>query len=1002
MNTNIKSVLFLICAIVLVAGFLALIPSTTTATSVVPSCSTPDTSCKSWSKDPFGIVAFVNSKMGYVIPSEGSALNFDAATALKVCQLAGCNTVISMNSVSWYDGGRSGWYSCGDNTLAKWNTSTNAFEIKPACSLGNIWLSSLVCGKAACSTNSDCGTSAYTGNAYCNGSSVYQNYITYTCNNPGKDNASCSNATAAKLKTTCSAGQTCSNGACITVACTQNSDCGTSGYTGSAYCNGGNVYQNYITYTCNNAGTANATCSNATTAKLTTTCSGNQTCTNGACVNQTITCSASSECGTSGYIGSPFCNGGDVYKTYKTYTCNNAGTPSSYCSTSQADKLVTDCTTGQTCSNGSCANQPITCSASSECGTSGYVGSPFCSGGDVYKTYRTYTCNNAGTVTSYCSTTSADKLVTDCTANQVCSNGSCADQEVTCDTSSDCGTSGYIGSPFCSGGDVYKTYRTYTCNNAGTPSSTCSSSTSDKLFQDCGTSKTCSSGSCVDQEIACNSTSDCGTSGYVGDAFCSGGDVYKTYRTYTCNNAGTPSSTCSSSTSDKLMTDCTTGQTCSNGTCQNQNISCSSSSDCGNSGYVGDSFCSGGDVYKTYRTYTCNNAGTSSSYCSTSSSDKLMTDCASGQTCSNGSCGSNCTYHSYQQCSGNYLYWFNSCGVQEDLIQYCSNGCSNNSCNTNNLTVQTNSATNTNNNQATLNGYVYGISNYNGSAYSNNTVWFQWGTTTSYGNETTHQTMNYSGSFSQLINLYSNNATYHYRAVAQNNNGNTVYGQDMTFTTGTTTGTLSVAKTVRNLSTGTGFANSVSASPSDVLMFMITVQATGNQDINNAYVRDTLPANLIYKNNLVVSGTSNYSGDINSGMNFGTITAGQTITITYQAQVAPASNFSYGTTTLTNSVSVTSSNTNYTPTSNASVFVTRTAVYGASTISTGLTNRFWVDSFFLPLMIALGGIWMLRSGMFFGIEKWFDNSKRKGKDYKAQKELDSRIAEIKKLEKVEN
>jgi len=32
-----------------------------------------------------------------------------------------------------------------------------------------------------------------------------------------------------------------------------------------------------------------------------------------------------------------------------------------------------------------------------------------------------------------------------------------------------------------------------------------------------------------------------------------------------------------------------------------------------------------------------------------------------------------CTYHSYQQCVGNDLYWYNSCGNQQDYIGNCSN-----------------------------------------------------------------------------------------------------------------------------------------------------------------------------------------------------------------------------------------------------------------------------------------------------------------------------------------
>ncbi|MCX6721655.1 MAG: hypothetical protein NTY04_00455, partial [Candidatus Staskawiczbacteria bacterium] len=42
-----------------------------------------------------------------------------------------------------------------------------------------------------------------------------------------------------------------------------------------------------------------------------------------------------------------------------------------------------------------------------------------------------------------------------------------------------------------------------------------------------------------------------------------------------------------------------------------------------------------------------------------------------------------CTYHSYQRCNGSYLYWYDSCGTQQDVAQYCQSGCYNNSCQNN-------------------------------------------------------------------------------------------------------------------------------------------------------------------------------------------------------------------------------------------------------------------------------------------------------------------------------
>jgi uncharacterized repeat protein (TIGR01451 family) len=259
---------------------------------------------------------------------------------------------------------------------------------------------------------------------------------------------------------------------------------------------------------------------------------------------------------------------------------------------------------------------------------------------------------------------------------------------------------------------------------------------------------------------------------------------------------------------------------------------------------------------------------------------------------------------------------------------------------------------------------------------------------------------NYSGNFSQIVNLYNsyNNNSYHFRAAAQNCAGNIVYGQDTTtYNNNNYSGSLTVTETVRNLSNGSGFANTVNAVPGDVLLFMITLQA-GGQDVQNVFVRDYLPSNLIYNNQLVVSGSSyNYSGNITSGINLGTISAGQTVTVTYQVQVAGASNFAYGSTTLNDNISVTSSSANN-PVNNASVVVTRSAVYGASIISTGLTNNLWVDSFFLPLLLTLICIWLWKSGMLFGIEKWINNKSKTHKGYKAEKELKNRIALIQEIE----
>ncbi|MCX6720967.1 MAG: hypothetical protein NTW11_04140, partial [Candidatus Staskawiczbacteria bacterium] len=440
-------------------------------------------------------------------------------------------------------------------------------------------------------------------------------------------------------------------------------------------------------------------------------------------------------------------------------------------------------------------------------------------------------------------------------------------------------------------------------------------------------------GSCTNQTINCSTNSQCGTSGVVGSPYCQGGNVYNNYKTYTCNNAGTANSYCSDSTASQLQTTCSGTQICANGSCTNQTINCSTNSQCGTSGVVGSPYCQGGNVYNNYKTYTCNNAGTANSYCSDSTASQLQTTCSGTQICANGSCTNSCTQNYQQRCLGTSMYWYDSCGNIGSYVGTCGNACT---------------------------------SNYQQRCSGSSLYWYD-----------------SCGAQQSLIQYCANGCS-----------GNACLNY--------TNGTLTVNKTVKNLTTGTGFVSSVYANPSDMLMFMITLQANGGQNIQNVVVRDALPSSLIYNNQLVVACTgnssncNNYSGDITTGINFYSISVGQTITITYQAQVASAANFSYGTTTLNNSVSVTGSQLGYTPTSNASVFVTKAGVLGASIVSTGLTNNFWLDSFFLPLLLTLIVIWMWRSGIFFGIEKWFNGKTMTFKDYKAEKELSKRISQIQK------
>ncbi len=826
------------------------------------------------------------------------ALHADMSSANKVCQVRGYVSAASFTTSSYS--------SCGDNYYYQWTGSK--WQYHNACD-SNSYLQTLTCNNVtiACSSNAQCGVNGLTGGAFCQNNGVYRNFTTYTCNNQGTGSSSCTNTSVPQLQNNCSSGQTCSSGSCVNFACSGNSDCGSNGLTGGLFCQGNGVFRNYLTYTCNNPGTASASCTNTTSAQLQNNCSSNQICSLGVCTNVHINCSASTDCGTNSLTGGAFCQNNGVYQNFITYTCNNPGTVSSTCSNATVARLQNTCTGNQTCSNGSC--NAVACSSNTDCGTNGLTGGAFCQNNGVYKNFITYTCNNPGTASSSCTNTTAAQLQSACTGNQTCSNGSC--NAVACSSNTDCGTNGLTGGAFCQNNGVYKNFITYTCNNPGTASSSCTNTSAAQLQSGCSTNRTCSNGSC--SNIACSLNTDCGTNSFTGGPFCQGNGVYKNFVTYTCNNPGTVSSSCTNATAPQLQTTCSGSQTCSGGSCTNT---------CTTHSYQQ---CSGNSVYW---------------YDSCGNIQDVAVTCGANQTCSNNSCVVNpnistCTYHAYQQCIGNNVYWFNSCGAQQELYQSCSYNqtCSNNTC-----------ITNQNINTCTYHAYQQCI--------GNNVYWF-----------------NSCGAQQDLYQVCS------YGQTCSNNSCITTYQQPVyqpvyqpQYQYPTQQETLTTTEMIRNLSAGNlNWTKSVSANPSDIVQFQVTIQSVVNQTVNNVMVHETFPPNLYYYNNLTVDGAS-VGGDITAGINIGSVTPGQTRIITYQAQVGPTQNFPYGSTILADPVNVTSTDPNYlqTSTNGATIDVTKntTPIVQPTSVSTGLTNNIFVDSFFLPLILGIIAIWLWRAGVF--------------------------------------
>jgi uncharacterized repeat protein (TIGR01451 family) len=183
-----------------------------------------------------------------------------------------------------------------------------------------------------------------------------------------------------------------------------------------------------------------------------------------------------------------------------------------------------------------------------------------------------------------------------------------------------------------------------------------------------------------------------------------------------------------------------------------------------------------------------------------------------------------------------------------------------------------------------------------------------------------------------------------------------------------------VGKKVINLTSGNlNWQTSVNAKPGDVLSFAITLQAP-SQDVHNIFMQDTLPANLLYKDNLTINASLNNIGNPASGINVGTLSAGQVEVISYQVQVASSSNFAYGLTSLNSMVNITSQESG-TQTAINTIVVNNSEVQGITNIPTGLTNNLLEDSAFLPLLIILISIWLYFSGSAYKLADWLKRIK---------------------------
>lgn len=181
----------------------------------------------------------------------------------------------------------------------------------------------------------------------------------------------------------------------------------------------------------------------------------------------------------------------------------------------------------------------------------------------------------------------------------------------------------------------------------------------------------CSGGSC--SYVACTTSADCGTNQFTPGQYCSGNNVYQNYITYTCNNPGTADSSCTRATTPRFERSCDQYQGCRYGSCVSPDYGSTTDSATTTTpsyGYFQTSYqrCSGNAVW-AFNSYN--------------QAQYLVQTCAGGQTCVNNACQTSYIFHSYKGCENSNLYWYDSNGSRVDLYQNCATSgqtCQNGQC----------------------------------------------------------------------------------------------------------------------------------------------------------------------------------------------------------------------------------------------------------------------------------------------------------------------------------